>query len=108
MQPGFDGVPFASKIFIEDVETLNMVIDDGLSEFLTDAGEKNCDDEDYSDAIEESEENCSSKGMLEELSFSNYIFHKWYTVRQSYKVQSTGGENEVYARAGGEESLAEH
>lgn len=58
--------------------------------------------------MEKSEKEHFSIGTLEELSISDYIFHKRYTAPQNDKLQSTGDDSEVRARDGGEGSLAEH
>lgn len=50
----------ATNSFVENVEVMTMVFDNGLSKFWEDAGGEGCKDVDYYDAIKESEKNSSS------------------------------------------------
>lgn len=56
MQTGLDGVLFASNVLVKDPETLNMILDDDLTDGIEDVDDEYCDDEDYADAMEELEE----------------------------------------------------
>lgn len=108
MQTTLNGIPSASNVFVEDTETLNMVLGDALSDCLEDTSDKDCDDGGYADSMERSKVEHCSIGLLENLSFSDYNFHVRYTAHQSDKGQSTGGDSEVPARTGGGRSLAEY